>query len=168
MLIYIRHADDHDDDSEHRHDRHLSDRGKRKASKLGKRLIKKYGQPTAIYVSPFQRVLDTANAMSERFKGSVPVHQEPRISRFFSKKQQLDPDISPRTARAKIPIIEDRDAFHARVLEHVEDMQRAGHHHSRAVIWCITHKIVVKDAARHFGVDPPKDVDFLDYIVVRS
>jgi broad specificity phosphatase PhoE len=167
MLIYIRHADDHDDDAEHRHDRHLAKGARKQARKLAKRLIKKHGHPTAIYVSPFQRTLETVEALSARFAQPVPVHQDPRLSRLFSKKQQLDPDVSPQTARA-VSIVEDREAFHRRVQEHAEDMRRAGYHSSHAVIWCITHKIVVRDAARHFGVDVPKDVDFLDYIVVRS
>lgn len=167
MLIYLRHADDHDDDAEHRHDRGITGKGARKASKLANKLIEQYGHPTAIYVSPFQRTRQTAAAMSERFEHPVPVHQEPRISRLFGKKQQRDPDISSKTADA-VPIVETRETFHARVRAHAEDMRLAGHHRSTPVIWCITHKIVVKDIAKHFGVVVPKDFDFLDYIVIRT
>ncbi len=167
MLIYLRHADDHDDDAEHRHDRGITSSGAKQARKLAKKLIKKYGHPSAIYVSPFQRTHQTVNAMSERFEHPVPVHQEPRISRLFSHKQQRDPDIGRATASV-VPIVEERDEFHARVRTHIEAMQLAGHHRSSTAIWCVTHKIVVKDVAKHFGVDMPKEFDFLDYIVISA
>jgi broad specificity phosphatase PhoE len=168
VLIYIRHANDHVDDAKHRHDRHITNKGARKAAKLAKKLIKRYGHPSAIYVSPFRRTLQTATAMAARFEHAVPTHQDPRIAQHFSKKQQRRPDISRETARAGIPIVESRDDLRARVQSHIAAMRQAGHHQSSVVIWCVTHKIVVRTVGKSFRMKLPKSSGFLDYVVIGA
>jgi len=159
MLLYIRHGDDRGDDV-YRHDRRLNDRGREKAAKAAKRLIEKYGHPDVAYVSPFRRTLETLKAMTARFERPVAVRSDPRVAQCLSEKQRRDPQVSPET-RALVTIDEDSDAFRRRVAAHVNEARRAS-----GVVWCITHQAVVEEVARHFGVDVPRDLDFLDHVVM--
>lgn len=164
MLIYMRHGDDHSEDNEHHHDRQLSDDGKRQAFKAAGRLIKKHGHPSIVYVSPFRRAIETAEAMTERFDRPVSVIHDPRIAKYF-KKQNVE--IGPALAGV-VSLEEDKEAFRLRVDQHFEDLKIANHHRSDVVVWCITHKVVVKHAGRHFGEPTSGAIDFLDYLVIGA
>lgn len=160
MLIYLRHGDDRGS-AIYRHDRRLNDRGREKASKQARRLIEKYGHPDVVYVSPFRRAIETLEVMSLRFEREVPIRRDPRIAQRLSEKQRRDPKISPET-RAQITIDEDRDAFRRRVAAHVEEVRRR----ASDMIWCITHRAVIKEVADRFDVKISGDLDFLDHVVM--
>jgi broad specificity phosphatase PhoE len=165
MLIYMRHGDDHSDGNKHHNDRRLCNEGKRDASKTAKRLIKKYGEPSIVLVSPYQRTYDTIEAMKTRFARSPTIIRDPRLAKYLGPKKRKDADISEALADV-LPIDDDKLEFRRRVTQHIEDMELANHHRSDVVVWCITHKIVVKYVGDYFDVRVPKNVDFLDYITI--
>ncbi len=159
-LIYLRHGDDRGNDV-HRHDRHLNERGRQAAVLAAAHLIETHGHPDVAYVSPYRRAVETIDAMSARFTQPVVVQRDPRVAQLLSEKRQRDPAISPET-RAQVAIIEDRDAFRRRVASHVDEVQR----HTAAVIWCVTHQVVVERVAALLDVRMNGDLDFLDHLVV--
>lgn len=165
MLIYIRHGNDHSEDNKHRHDRHLSDVGRRKAFKLANRLIKEHGHPSIAYVSPFKRTAETLEVMTERFDRPVTVIREPRIAQFFSKKKRRD--VSQAVANV-ISINEDEQGFHQRVQQHIDDVQLANHHRSDVVVWCVTHTIVLEYVSGYFKEPLSNPVRFLEYLVIGA
>ena len=158
MLIYLRHGDDRGNDV-YRHDRPLNDRGRKKAGKAFGELVKKYGHPDTVFVSPFRRAVQTLEAMTKQFKRPVVFHRDPRVAQYLGGKR--DPSLSPETA-AQVAVDEGRDDFRARVHDHVEDVRRRDQ--AGAAIWCITHQIVIEEVADHFGVKISGDLDFLDYV----
>jgi broad specificity phosphatase PhoE len=118
VLIYLRHGDDRGNDV-YRHDRPLNDRGKHRARKEAGRLIKKYGHPDSVFVSPFRRARETLEAMVACFERPVAVRQDLRLAQRLGTKQQRDPHIRPETL-ALITLNEDEDAFRCRVADHVK------------------------------------------------
>ena len=160
MLIYLRHGDDRGDD-EYRHDRHLNDRGRKKAGKAFSDLAGKYGDPDTVFVSPFRRAVETLDAMAEHFTRAVEVHRDGRIAQYLGGKR--DPQISPETT-TQVAIDEDRDGFRARVRNHVEDVRRRGE--AGVAIWCITHQSVIEEVAGYFDVTIRGDLDFLDHFLM--
>lgn len=162
MLLYMRHGDDRDHgDSDYRHDRHLNDRGREKASKAARCMIEKYGHPNIVYVSPFRRAIETLDAMSDRFDRPVDVRRDPKIAQYLRHK--AEPQVSPETAK-HIAIAEDRDAFRRRVADHVDEARRQNG--TTHVIWGITHQIVIEEIAVYFNVELSDDLDFLDQVVM--
>ena len=161
MLLYLRHGDDRGNDV-YRHDRPLNDRGRHEASKEARRLIKKYGYPHRIFVSPFRRARDTLIAMTPHFDHPVEIHQDPRIAQHLSSKQQRDPHIGPET-RAAITIREDKETFHHRISAHVREMRAWS---ASGMVWSITHQAVIEAVAPHFGKKISKSLDFLGHIVM--
>ena len=160
MLIYIRHGDDRGNDK-YRHDRHLNDRGRKKAGKAFSDLAGKYGHPDILFVSPFRRAVETLDAMAEHFTRAVEVHRDARIAQYLGDKR--DPQISPETA-AHVASDEGRDGFRARVRAHVEDGRRRSE--TGAAIWCITHQIVIEEVAGYFDVKIRGNLDFLDHFLM--
>jgi broad specificity phosphatase PhoE len=162
VLIYLRHSDDRGEDV-YRHDRPLNDRGRKKARKSFTELAERYGHPDTLFVSPFRRALQTLEAMASQFKRPVDIHRDSRIAQHLSGKQRRDPRVSPETLEA-ISVHEDESAFRMRVQDHVEDVRRRVR--AGAVIWGITHQVVIEEVAGHFGVEISEDLDFLDHIVM--
>lgn len=166
MIIYIRHGND-DGPAEHRHDQRLSDKGKRRSKKLAKRLIKRFGHPSIIYVSPFQRTLETVAAMSNRFKRTVTLRLDPKLSRYFSSKEQADPSIYPETKKVNVPIHEGKDDFKRRVKSHIRYTRKSKYHRSSKVIWVITHTLVMKEVSRYWDIDIPEHFEFLEWFTIE-
>ena len=159
MLIYLRHGDDRGNDV-YRHDRPLNDRGKKKAGKAFGALAEKYGHPNTVLLSPFRRAVQTLEAMVVHFARAVDVHRDRRIAQYLGETRN---SVSPETA-AEVAIDESKDAFRARVRDHVEDVR----HRNQAgvTIWCITHQVVIEEAAGCFGVEISGDLDFLAHVVM--
>jgi broad specificity phosphatase PhoE len=168
MMIYIRHGDDHSEDNKHHHDRRLNDRGKRKASKVAKRLIKEHGHPSIVYVSPFRRTVETIEAMTERFDRPVSVIQDPRIAQYFGKKKKRRGIEIGHELAGVISIDDNKDAFRMRVGQHIDDVRLADHHRSDVVVWCITHSVVLEHISDYFDEPLSDPVGFLDYLVIGS
>lgn len=160
MLIYLRHGDDRGDDV-YKHDRPLNDRGRKKSREAFDALIEKYGHPDTLFVSPLRRALQTLEVMAPQFKRPVDVHRDPRVAQYLGRKRE--PIVSPATA-AVVLLDEGLPAFRARVQAHAADAKRRSD--VGAAIWCITHQIVIEEAATLFGVRISGDLDFLDHVVM--
>ena len=159
MLIYLRHGDDRGNDV-YRHDRPLNDRGKKKAGKAFGELAEKYGHPNTVLVSPFRRAVQTLEAMVVHFARAVDVHRDRRIAQYLGETRN---SVSPETA-AEVAIDESKDAFRARVRDHVEDVR--SRNQAGVAIWCITHQVVIEEAAGCFGVEISGNLDFLAHVVM--
>ena len=162
MLLYLRHGDDRGEDA-YKHDRELNARGRKKAEKAFGRLVERYGHPDTMFVSPYRRAMQTLEAMKPRFTRPVVVHRDPRVAQYVGGKRV--PVVSPETA-ACVDIDEGFDAFRTRVADHAEDARRRAE--AGAVLWCITHQVVIEEVARHFGVGAPAELDFLDPVIVLA
>ena len=160
MLIYLRHGDDRGQDV-YRHDRPLNGRGRKKAREAFGELAEKYGHPDTLFVSPFRRAVQTLEAMTAQFKRPVAIHCDPRVAQYLGGRRNLS--VSPETA-ALVAVDESRDAFQARIRDHAEDVRHRNQ--TGAAIWCITHQIVIEEAAGYFGVEIPGDLDFLDHVAM--
>ena len=161
MLLYLRHGDDRGEDA-YKHDRALNARGRKKAEKAFEALVDRYGHPDTLFVSPYRRAVQTLEAMKPRFARPVDIHRDPRVAQYVGGKRV--PVVSPETA-AVVDIDETLAQFRARVADHAEDARRRAK--AGAVLWCITHQVVVEEVARHFGLRVPSELDFLDHVVVR-
>lgn len=159
MLIYLRHGDDRGP-AKYRHDRHLNARGRKQARKASADLVARYGQPDAVLVSPFRRAVETLEEMSKHFTHAVGA-RDGRLAQYLGEKRRA-PRINPKTASC-IDAAESKDAFRARVQEHVRDVQKRA---KVASIWCITHQIVIEEVSGHFGMQIRADLDFLDHVVM--
>ena len=161
MLIYLRHGDDRGP-AKYRHDRHLNARGKKQARKACLDLVTKYGQPDEVFVSPFRRTLETLEAMNDHFTGSVAVHHDDRIAQYLGQKKR-SPSVSPETA-SRVDVGESRDAFRARVKEHVREVRERA---KTTAIWCVTHQVVIEEVSSYFGGRQIRvDLEFLDHVVM--
>ena len=162
MLIYLRHGDDRGEDV-YRHDRRLNDRGREKAGRKAARLIRKYGHPDTVFVSPFRRTIETVNCMTASFERLVVVQGDSRIAQLLKAKHLRDLSISPDTLRV-ITVEEDRSGFRRRVKAHVRDVRERSER--GAIIWCITHQVVVEEVAGLFAMKISGRLDFLDHVIV--
>lgn len=161
MLLYLRHGDDRGEDI-YRHDRRLNARGRRKAAKKARRLIDKHGHPDVVFVSPFRRATETLSCMTRHFTRPVDIRCDCRIAQLLTDKHKRDLRVSPET-RAVIVIDENLSSFRGRITAHVEDVRRA---ETGAVIWCITHQVVIEEIAQHFVVKISGSLDFLDHVLM--
>jgi len=172
MLIYLRHGNDEGKDfppdvSQHRHDKHLTDRGKKEATSEAVKLIKLYGPPDIIRCSPFARGKDTVHGMLRGFtqqKLPLPIIRYDRaLSRFFNRKEQADPSVGPETLEKNVPIYETKEEFHDRVDKHIKRMET---YELGKLIWIITHALVYKRVAAHHQIEIPKHIPFLHHFKV--
>lgn len=160
-ILYIRHGEDKK--SKYKYDEKLTEEGIEEIKKLTLELIEKYGIPDIIFYSPFFRTWKTKKIMirtiMEAKKVKVESEIEPRIGRFFTKKQSQNPDIHPNTLN-KNPIIYERfSEFHERVDLQFDEIQK-----EEKNIWNITHSLVILRLAKRFNIERSKYVKYLDYI----
>lgn len=169
MIIYIRHSDDNDRHPVHRHDQKINKKGKILAYQKAQRLIKKYGHPTIMYISPFVRSKETAHEMAKAFTKKIDVYYDKRLSRFFSKKEQQDPSVFQSTLKHNIPIKETSEEFKQRVQNHIDSMEKRKYKKSsKDIVWCITHALVYKKVARYYHISIPKYIPFVEHFKVPT
>lgn len=166
MIIYVRHSDDEGGDCSKKLDCNLVEDGARLASKVGKKLIKKYGVPDVVYFSPFRR---TKGTMKNMLRGinleNTVLIEEPRLSRYFVSGEKSNPDIDISTYMSNIPIEENRKEFSLRIEKFASSLKR-NPNNKKIVIWCITHTTVYKKLGRIYNVDIPHMIPFMSYFVV--
>lgn len=169
MIVYIRHGHDEYDDATHRHDHKLTDKGASKSVRLARKLIKKYGKPDIIYVSPFQRTIGTAQAMCETKRiGKPQIVVDTDLSRVFSGKEQKDPSVATCTQDYKVPIKESRRQREKRIRHHVRKMKHEDHLNSGQVVWVITHTLIMKGVAEKLKVKVPDHFEFLTWFSIKK
>lgn len=169
MLIYIRHSDDECPSATYRHDTKITDQGANAVMKFTQRLIEKYELPTVIYCSPFRRCKYTVKYMMKILRKNynhIPqIRIDSRLSRFFSPKEKLNPDIGYKTAKHIIPINETYDEFKIRTGEFIKDIHL--NTNKTTNVWIITHTLVLKQVCKKYRKTFPHRIPFLYTIPIN-
>jgi len=164
-VIYVRHGDDTPD--KHKYDEKLTKEGKEKCKVLTDKLIEEYGLPDIIYYSPFHRTRQTKKIMLNHIhkKHNIKVKSvcDYRLSRFFTKKQRLNPDVRSDTLAKGAPVNESWEEFKHRVKKQLRDMETK---RTEKVIWCITHTLVLSYVIKKKGINHEYSIPYLDTIVI--
>ena len=163
MQIFIRHGNDNKS-SKYQHDNSLNLCKKYVTDdiiKLTKKLIKKYGYPVKIYCSPFNRVIQTVNIMEPILKNNTEIIIEPKLSRFFNKKEQLHPSVRKETLKYYPPIYENNKEFKKRV-DKIDNKL----HKKNYTVWYISHYLVLKRIANNNNITIPDKMPFLFTMIV--
>lgn len=172
-IIYIRHGPDRR--GSHKYDEKLTSFGKEEVQKFTLQLIEQYGLPDVIYYSPFYRTRQTRKQMMKAIKQyrkmngigdeRIELILEPRLGRFFTRKQRRNPDIKSSTFAKGAIIDETKEEFRNRIQLQFEEMMREDEY---SVIWNITHTLVLLHIARLKGIERDPHVNYLDTVVVTS
>lgn len=167
VLIYIRHG--HDYTRSHDHDERLSDIGKKESYKIALELIQEHGIPDIIYHSPYYRARQTAKLMVKAIKktNNIKVERDldPRLGRYFTRKQKKNPDIKRSTGKKGAIIHEDWSEFKERVGEQLIDHTKRS---KKQNIWCITHNLVIRRVCKLKDiVRESKWVDYLEVLKIE-
>ncbi len=162
MHLYIRHGNDENKHSTFKHDKSLNPLSSTEEDiiKFTQKLIKEYGAPDRIYCSPFKRARATL-AIMLKVLDKTKIVIEPRLSRFFSKKEQQKISVRNQTLSYHPPIYEDKHSFHKRVdkIQHKIDC-------GCCYTWCITHYLVLKRIGDTKNIPIPSHMKFLWYTPV--
>lgn len=165
VVVFIRHSED--TPSSHKYDEKLTE-NIQPIKDLTVKLIEEYGIPDIIYYSPFHRTRQTKSIMSNHIKElygeKIKTNCDYRLSRFFTKKQRLNPDIRSDTLKKGAPINESWDEFKHRVKKQLRDMEKK---RTEKVIWCITHTLVLNYVIKKKKIPHPYLIPYLDTIVVK-
>jgi hypothetical protein len=161
MQIFLRHGNDNKK-CKYLHDNSLNLEKSANTSdilKLTKYLIATYGYPKKIYCSPFYRAIQTAQIMQTQLNGlknNVKIYIDPKLSRFFSPREQNNPSVRQRTYKYNPPIYETRYDFYDRV-----DKLNDKLNYRTGTTWYITHYLIIKRIANHHNVVIPDHMPFL-------
>lgn len=159
MIIYIRHGDDSDS---HLMDKPLTSKGKDQAAKVAAELLSRYGPPSIVYYCPLKRTKQSMKAMMAQVRDfghsqHIHAHKEPKLSRFFTPSELSDRRIREEFKLYDIPMYEDRDALKKRASRYADKVRSRNH---GKVVWCITHALIMKKAAKHLEVGIPKHLEY--------
>lgn len=173
VLIYIRHSDDSRRDQEgkilHRDDLPLTRKGKLLARETCKKMIKEYGEPDIIYLSPFTRSKETLKEMLKHIKKKPTIYYDNRLSRYFSSREKLNPSCYTETFKHNIPIYENWSQFTRRVDKNLYSMYNKNFIlNKNKVVWCITHALPFIQIAKVCKLSVPKVIPFMYYSRIRS
>ena len=166
-IIYLRHGEDMR--TKYKYDEKLTPRGKEAARDLAKTLIRKYGIPDIIYCSPFYRTRQTRRQMLkviEKQTGQEVINIiDPRLGRFFTKKEMENPDIRRDTRTKNVTMYETWEDFKARVREQVSEMESNDQYR---VIWCIGHTLIIKQIIRIKKIRRSSHIEYSDHVILKS
>jgi broad specificity phosphatase PhoE len=171
MLIVVRHAEEEaSSECTYAHDAKITPKGMNEAFQLGNTLLRKYGLPDYIFVSPFRRTITTLDNMLSKVKyedkKKIQVFKEINLGRYFSKSQQNFPDTHPDThVGGLLHTTEDKEHFKNRthrIIKKIHNIAKSG-----KVVWVITHVVVFKRFAKFYNIEIQPYVDFLDNIILK-
>jgi broad specificity phosphatase PhoE len=89
---------------------------------------------------------------------------DPRLSRFFTKREMRNPDIRSDTMRKNAPIYETSSEFRNRVREQLYDMENKDEYN---VIWCICHTLIIKYVAEFKNIQRDEHINYLDTVIIE-
>ncbi len=168
IIIYIRHAEDRTRDK-YKYDPKLTYDGHKESKMLSNQLISEYGIPDMIYCSPYSRTRQTLKNMLKTISmytdKKIPKEIDNRLSRFFTKKQMYNPDISKKTRKLGAPIYERWGEFKQRVDDQLTDMENQKEY---KIIWCIGHTLINKLVAKYKNIEHDKYISYLDTVIIKS
>lgn len=171
VILYIRHAKDRT--SSHKHDEKLTEEGKQEAYNVALNLLEKYGIPDIIYYSPYHRAKKTLkymmkaiskyrkmnNTNSSNKKAEIII--DPRLGRFFTKKERRNPELRDNTIKRGAIIHETWEDFETRIENQVNEISN-----SDTNIWNITHTLVLLKLSRYKNIDFHSHVEYLDVLEI--
>lgn len=160
--VIFRHADDRVK-SVHKQDPPITKSGKKNTRVFAQDLIRKYGVPHEVRISPFRRTRETFEALEKELGDYKNVYVDINLSRHFSKKERKKPKVSDETLQYEIPIDEDTRKFRERVRTCAKSLRS---YDENKTIWIITHALVVKEMAKHFSVNISDNIDFLQHFTI--
>ena len=173
MIIFIRHGKDKK--STHKHDEKLRKSSKKKAYHLAKKLIVEHGYPDIIYYSPYIRTRQTLKSMMKAIKKHRKQNNierkpikvvEPKIGRFFTRKERKNPDVRLSTLNKGVIISETKEEFRNRVLSHLDKVVTQSKEKKDLKIWNITHTLILVNVARKMDIKLPDHLSYLHKIVI--
>jgi broad specificity phosphatase PhoE len=161
MHIFIRHGND-EKKGDYLQDHSLNDEQKYKDDIINHThdLIKTYGVPDIVYCSPFHRARQTIHIMEKILSSDVKIYVNPKLSRFFSKKEKLNPSVKRKTLKYHPPIDESGKEFKQRVDQIIKNYK------SPKIIWYVTHYLVIKRIAKTHNQQIPQAMPFLYTMVI--
>lgn len=159
MHIYLRHGNDEVRHPTFKHDHSLNSKSATEYEIINftKKLIKKYGYPSKIYCSPFKRARATVRIM-KKYLPHTEIIIDSDLSRYFTKKEQLNPSVREYTMKYNPPLYENKQEFQRRV-----DRIERHVNQQRDVCWCITHYLVIKYLCKKHQINIPRHMPFLWY-----
>lgn len=176
-LVYVRHG--HDEKSKYPFDARLTSEGAKMSKQLAKRLLRKYGLPSVIFCSPFERARKTAIVMkkavvrewSKHHPGEVvpdiAVFTDVRLGRHFTKRQRESKVALSKTTAKNGAIVQETNAeFHERVIDQL--FERLVNDDEYKVVWNVSHSLVLLKVAQEMRIRRSKHVNFLDTVVVKQ
>jgi len=125
-----------------------------------RQLIKLYGKPKTIYCSPFRRARETVHIM-KKLLPDVDIIIDANLSRFFSKKEKLNPSVRKKTLKYDPPITENAKEFKERVYKIEKIISK-----NKDITWCITHYLVIKKITKKYEITIPHKMPFLYHVIV--
>lgn len=157
MHIYMRHGND-EKTSTFKQDKSLNSSSQCEQDIIDKthQLIKLYGYPKKIYCSPFRRARETVHIMNKIL--NVEIIIDSKLSRFFSKKEKLNPSVRTKTLKYNPPITESRLEFKQRVKEIEKIINK------EESVWVITHYLVMKNICKKYNKEIPSKMPFLYHV----
>jgi|SRR5579871_655548 len=145
MTVYIRHGNDDQEKTTFAHDNKLNLKAISQINRQIPEIIKKYGVPDVILLSPFHRVRYTVIEMMKYFKNNrirVKYMVEPRLGRYFNYNEQKRPEVRGSTKYYKPYIKETVEAFNYRVKRQFNSVKNR---FRGKKVWCITHALVINE-----------------------
>lgn len=165
MIIFIRHGEDHSDDSAtYKYDAKLTEKANVKIQKFFKKLIDKYGDPYKIYCSPYRRTRETARQI-EHFSPMCRIRKDRRLGRYFTRKERKNPDIARSTKELGALVKEDKHSLDKRTYSFCKKMEK--YRNCDRVVWVISHTVPLKRMGKIFGAQVPDWFNFLEHFIIE-
>lgn len=158
MHVYMRHGND-EKKSTFKQDNSLNSSYEDDILEKTKLLINLYGYPKKIYCSPFRRARETVHIMKNIL--DVEIIIDPKLSRFFSKEEKLNPSVRAKTLKYNPPINETGPEFKKRVNKIEKKINNES-----CVVWVVTHYLVIKNVCKKYNKEIPKKMPFLYHVII--
>lgn len=121
MIIYFRHG--RDQYAGYKHDERITKEGKVEIENFVVKMLEKYGIPDIICYSPMFRTRQTTKYIIKKIKEireiketeHIKLLMEPKLGRFFTRKERDEPDIHQSTLERNPIIYESKKDFKKRV-----------------------------------------------------
>jgi probable phosphomutase (TIGR03848 family) len=135
---------------------HLNDRGRKQAEAIAEILSR--AKPKAIYASPLERAMETAEPLAEQLGksviarpglGEIQYGKWEGVSLKLLRRRKLWPVVQSNPSLARFPNGESFVEAQSRVVSEIESL-RANHRGKKASFVCVSHADILKLLLAHF------------------